>query len=787
MDSMTVSIAASGPSAWLFYVVASVGPKGSHRPLAVTFGEHADGAREDDTMRGSNLLRICQQIIAILSDPDNRLAIRGEMRLAEEFYRSQPRIERTEVPDLTRLIEGLGLNQLEGRTGIDGDIDGPERGWDRSHREFPFISTCLLLGAGYDPSTGVTYSVRTEPLGTAYCDDDTGHGMVVLDISDLDNIRYGIVGFFVHLMIDVDARFEDRDGDYDPVEDILPEEEPMRVIEDDRPREPLSASGYMDKFHYRDPDHVAQTLERRSLVDTRALDYIWPDDDAPDWDLESKPDLANTDTAEPRHDSTRPLSDQTIITLIESTQEKPEIFYDMSVFNHVRLIPSFAASLLRLMEAYPDRLGPGRSAGRLLNIAYAGRKHLDWTPYRYLSANGIAAALRAPGLQGTKSFVFRLGPKCGNTAELALALPRLVELQQLCVLQDPTRTEDEPSAKLFAQLSAEAAQDSFVRRLLQIPRLVFSGAHSAALRKAFWLPTTTFDYQQPICAFPVQQMFVRHQLATPTRKFWPNYFYLGDMPLSPERFAAGFLRFLRTINDDENLFTIASAPPDLESMSAHRASVSNLPAEVFSIPLRPQRGECWSKARDLVPGGWTVLVSQERHHDAEAAVLNAKDHRGRPTEARFIKYAFVRARAHVRFSQLPPHEVRGELGLSTDNIDIVCGLDEFLRATAPEGVVVDSALVKRRLDELVRDLVEHPAFEPARRVGQAKLDPGMEWLSVLGEQEACDMLRDFFEDAAFVRRNLRLAMEKDPNGTCQRQSPPPCLHLPPYHADSVSG
>ncbi len=37
---------------------------------------------------------------------------------------------------------------------------------------------------------------------------------------------------------------------------------------------------------------------------------------------------------------------------------------------------------------------------------------------------------------------------------------------------------------------------------------------------------------------------------------------------------------------------------------------------------------------------------------------------------------------------------------------------------------------------------------------------GAEWLSVLGRDEAYDMLRDFFEDAAFVRRNLRLAMEE---------------------------
>lgn len=294
------------------------------------------------------------------------------------------------------------------------------------------------------------------------------------------------------------------------------------------------------------------------------------------------------------------------------------------------------------------------------------------------------------------------------------------------------------------------------------------GAHSASLRKAFWLPTT--NYSPPVHAFPVQQMFVRHQLATTDATvFWPNHFYLGDTPLSPQHFAAGFLLFLRSINTDVPLLTLASAPADLAS--PRRAAVSPLPAEVFSIPLRPfvtqqsPQAECWSEARDLVPGAWTVLVSQERHHDASAAAQNALDYHTRPTEARIIRYAFVRARDRVTFSDLSVAEIREELDLGPGKVDVVGGLDEFLRATAGPGAVVDAALVERRLEELVRDLAERPAHDPARRLGQARLGTGMEWLSVLGRDEACDMLRDFFEDAAFVRRNLRLAMEEDPNGT----------------------
>jgi hypothetical protein len=185
-------------------------------------------------------------------------------------------------------------------------------------------------------------------------------------------------------------------------------------------------------------------------------------------------DLVDVDV-EHRKDSERVLADQAIVSLIGSTQELDS--FDMSIFDGVLLLPSFSSSLLRLMEAHPDRLGPTRSAGQLLTLAYAGYRHLDWIPYKHLSADGIAAALDSPELAGAESLIFCLGPSCGKTAQLARSLPRLGRLQQLCVLQEPTRTDDNSSAELFAQLSA--ATDPGTRLLLQRARVILTGAHSA--------------------------------------------------------------------------------------------------------------------------------------------------------------------------------------------------------------------------------------------------------------------------------------------------------------------
>lgn len=252
-----VSIAFSGPESWLFYVVAKFGLRVC--PVAVT---HLEGIKGIG-LCGSKLIRTCIQIIAILSDPANRRAIQAELHLAEEFYRDgRHDPPRTSVPEPVSWLDFLELDNI------------PDT-WDRGLREFPFLSTCLLVGAGYDPSIGASYCVRTEPLGTLYRDDSLTYGMVVVDISDLEKIRYGIVGFIVNQMAEVNVR---DDGDYDSVEDSPPEDDPVATVEEDRPRVPLSAESYFKKFHYYASNRpsvqertLIGTLEEYQLVDVAAL------------------------------------------------------------------------------------------------------------------------------------------------------------------------------------------------------------------------------------------------------------------------------------------------------------------------------------------------------------------------------------------------------------------------------------------------------------------------------------------------------------------------------------
>ena len=61
-------------------------------------------------------------------------------------------------------------------------------------QEFPLIAACLLQGIGFEVRQGVTRVALPEPLGTVYRDTSIEWGMVVVDITQLNAVRYGIVG-----------------------------------------------------------------------------------------------------------------------------------------------------------------------------------------------------------------------------------------------------------------------------------------------------------------------------------------------------------------------------------------------------------------------------------------------------------------------------------------------------------------------------------------------------------------------------------------------------------------
>ncbi|ETS73704.1 hypothetical protein PFICI_14650 [Pestalotiopsis fici W106-1] len=717
----------SGPNSWVFFVLAKLA--GHHCPVAVV---SSIGGCEEESLHGVPLVTCCRRIVTILSDPANHTAIRGELALASDYYArndlGEHRREPVELPQLNR-------RQPEGPDRV--------RPWDRTMvAQFPFIYASLLQGVALDPLSGRNAPHRPEPLATVYRDTDIEWGMVVFDITDLSAVRYGIVGFAVAMARFIPSIEEERKQLFSGLGFHFLEG-PLKVIDEVRPRAAMSASEYMKKFKYPIPDysnsHHTEDIRRLAtiqLVESSALELVWP----PDQDNEIPLTLTNPPVN--THIS-RDLQDQTIRRLIQETYRTSDL--EISHLDEVRKLPDFHERLRHNMLEYSGSIGSTRSSGRLIRLAFAQNGHLGLERLKNLSADSISAALdeRPDVNDSIRSLSFCINNIRDSTpAQIADALSRTKGLREICLLQSPTHDSKLLSVQLFAELASRT-------ELLSRTNVIFAGAYSAALRKQFWLPTRSSLV--PMGIFPVQQIFVRHERSN-GRGFVFNYnhVHMEDGLLKPERFAAGFLLWLSTLQSKGEwmfteaapCFTFSSAPSSLASDPESSAQVSSILCEDLSLPFStPNHSISSPKARNLVPGGgWTVLVSQEENR--VKGVWNQYR----------IRFAFIRALRRSILVDDPPSSPLGP-----DELE-VCGLKEFLSAT---GVEIDPKVVDLRLQNTA-----HKILAMATADGYpwpADVDP----LSVLSHTEAATVLSEFLDNARMQKQELRRAMEEDPKSEPQ--------------------
>ncbi|KAI1773228.1 hypothetical protein F4818DRAFT_121087 [Hypoxylon cercidicola] len=710
--------APAGPNSWVFFVVAQI--NGRHRPIAVV--SSVGDTEPEESIQGYPLTACCRRIVTIFADPSNHAAIRAELALAAGYHAREGDRERSLEP-----VELLEFNRFRTTT------RNRRRPWDRTRvHEFPFIAACLLQGVGFDAQLGRTPPVRPEPLATVYRDTSIEWGMVVVDITELDVVRYGIVGFNVSKAKFVPSREVERrpvgvgamgPGVFEPGE--------LRVMDDVRPRRPMSAAEYMAKFNYEASAYgnAGELLARIPLVDEAAMSLVWP----PSSEDDIHPPLSA--------DTHRTFEEDQVITrLVRATTSDLEDF-DMSIFDEVRAIPNFQDLLRHSLIEHSDWLGSAPLAGQLIRLAFANHEHLSLEQLEGLSAESMSAVLEVSEMEKITSISLCIDSIRSTPAQLVDVLSRADTLREIYLLQSPTRENDAPSVQFFEELAARP-------QILSRANVMLAGAYSAALRQAFWLPTVSNSANAaqlaPLEVFPVQQILVRHQLnPSGNIKFDHDYVYLGDGLLKPEHFATGFLLYLSTLmpSDDDifnskaQLFSFSSGPASLAADPLSSARVSPILAENFALPiwLPHSSANYWPRMRDLVPGGWTVIVSQEMYRNSESY---------------YIRYAFIRPRHQRIMIDRLPRESPGQ-----EELEVV-GLKEFLSATAPE---VDPVVIDRRLHEVAEKLASgRPYWRP--------LPPDVEPLSVLNQAEAAGILLDFLQDAKALNKRLREAMKESPEG-----------------------
>ncbi|KAI1282692.1 hypothetical protein F5Y07DRAFT_350634 [Xylaria sp. FL0933] len=699
-----------GPNSWVFFAVAQIA--GRHRPVAVV-SSTGDNVEPAESLQGYPLTACCRRIVNVFSDAGNHAAIRAELALAADMYHGGESRPPVELPDLRR----YGTPQPE-----------RWRPWDHDRvSEFPFIAACLLQSVAFDAQSGCTCRTLLEPLGTVYRDSSLEWGMVVVDITDLSTVRYGIVGFPVHRARFVPSLQAENQGNHFPGGEL-------RLVDDVHHRQAMTASEYMSKFGLKLDNQIrgdaVDYLGGESLVDADAMSLVWP------------PKSGDVTVTESKAGNDDDLQSQSSIGLIQMMSTTGDL---ENTILELQTMPNFKQALQQSLIQQSRQFVGTRAEGQLIRLAFAEHNHLSLERLAGIPASCVALALDGPDSTQITSISICIDTINSTPAELVEVLSQVPRLRKIIFLQSHDRENDDGSVRLFEELAARP-------RMLSSIDITLTGAYSAALRKRFWLPTTVGDDSvqlAPLDVYPVQQILVRDQLSYPRNPATYQYrsVYLGDALLKPERLASGFFLYLATLvpggdyifDSKAQLFSFSSGPSSLSADLRTSAQISPILAESWAMPIFFSDEDTLAspRVRDMVPEGWTILVSQEMH---EAPT--------RPYSFS-IRYAFIRPRRQRIEVDSPTSQAPG-----AEDFEVV-GLRRFLEITAPG---IESSIIDRRLREAADRIAAGPW--PNWATLPSRIDP----LSVFNREEVIELLPDFLNGARELNQCLRDAMKETPRG-----------------------
>lgn len=682
----------AAPDALVVYIVAKLGLNGTgqHYPLAVVKRE--GGLVDLDAVQGRDVLSAILGAVTVFSDPSNHIGIQSELSLAAQFYQD-PR-------------NGLHRTELSNTPTWMRQSISPQ--WECGVREFPFISTCLVLGVAFDRERGVGLSVLPAPLGTMFSNTNMEYAMAVVDITDLNAILYGIIAFRSTVMIHVSERPREVD-EYNDWGDSDPSGPRELRLEENRTREPLSAAEYLTKFEYEACDDLVKKLDEVELIDPTVLDLIWP----------------LTTAALPALSLFPAEKDAELTALIDALLESQNLdiisetlLTQLTGTAHTKFI------LRQHLQKRSQDIGHLPKTGQLLGLAFTNELHLDLASFNKLSSLSVIAALETTPAPPV-SLSLNVDTLHDSSTTIIDALLTRPTLKSLYLLQSPTRTSDTPNRTFFSALATHPGKP-----LAHFKKLHISGLYSSPFIGEPFLPVGSRPWLH--LPYPLQYLLLRQRTQHhPRQPPISQVHFLNPLLLTPEKFAAGLLMYLRSLltstdiqhHSRTSLWGFACCPPTLTVDQKTRVEVDPLP---FYTPDPP-------KVRELPEESWNVIVERGIHVDVGNKGPEGEGMSWMPDlKAAWVRYALVRV--------VKPGGVKLDQdgGIKERDVEIV-DLEGFLYRVDLGFSKADGDTVWRRMTEFEREMEEWP--------GQGGLGKGMPKVGVIGEKEARGLLADFLTDA----------------------------------------
>lgn len=377
--------------------------------------------------------------------------------------------------------------------------------------------------------------------------------------------------------------------------------------------------------------------------------------------------------------SLRSLSQNKLFQELLSSDSPPDLTLLDEPMEYFR---NFTSDLQHYLVEHADALSKSPAAFEILEKAFAGERHFDFSPFlSQLAEDDLVALassealrdLKTANLSGIDSFI--------EAIPTAASIVEHLKLDSLYLLARPNRRFEDPSAMVEA-----LANDS--NRPLVSQRLVLGSAFSRGLRR-----TNKTDWEAAVPdtgywkTFPVLQLLYhgptafRGTRAARENELWLSGYFLGDAFLTPVRFVTGLLNVIKGRSKEPRQagtgkgqldvpLNIACASPTLRSFTSS-IEVSPIPSEAFLCAKSeyyssPRKGPTGS-IRDLHPKGWTAIL-------VHTAPMDPQTLHQVPGSARF-RVALVRSKDR-------PVPLRGST-IDPDELEVV-DLKGFLELAAPE-------------------------------------------------------------------------------------------------------
>ncbi|KAL8951517.1 MAG: hypothetical protein Q9222_002520 [Ikaeria aurantiellina] len=533
---------------------------------------------------GHTALKRCLDTLKIFQDPTNRVPLQQEIIAAKNNE------------------EVLWPEKLDYR-----DI----------HIHFPFIATCLTLGAGFGPE-GYTHGVLIEPFHMRFNGGDNNNGITIFDITNLEHVRYCFVDFYG-----------------------MESQHQVQLMA------PLSAHTYLASYYdLDDPENkemmmpTVAGLQKFDLIHTSTLRDTWPEDEwqEPEVDRPSEQDSSGASiddvAAKLGVSSLRESSMEQILRCIPDPLED-----DMSLLFEAEMLPGFHSALKTKLIDQASRLKASEHVLTLLKTALRKDTVVDLSPFTAFTANELAIIVAS--LQKDSSMIaLNLSNRPDLTeADLLTILASNHVCKMLYLLECP-------------QVSAEflvtnlGQYELFHPDLLRQPLIEDSGP---SWGNPGYKPLTPPDFSSnnklsQIVWYPIPKKDVKFSMLgiTPSGegKFDNMLEFLGlggrspnpreprfvsDIPVSAGKAVRGLLRLLPWVWDcgsPEREFGdgIAFAFATVSFPAASDDAIGMLSAKNYSYPRRnyhPPRGTPAAHRPVLSVGQWAIIIVHEAYNAYE--------------------------------------------------------------------------------------------------------------------------------------------------------------------------